>query len=385
MYRSNLSRIGARRLPLDAIGCPAPPAAIGMAVSERTGRAARLVYMAQHVVGMARRGCWVRTMSSWGLPPLRIFSPVPHQRATRKHRNATSTLLAIVAASMLFLAMPLTVGLASNSPHADTDSHAQDWYMVNDHAGVLDEDQERSAINDTYRLNVDGIPTQVVTENVELNQAQANARAEELRISHGIESAPGADDGVLLYLAVDPGDRRSMTMALSAGANALPVNGLTATTLQETLDDIGYHQIAEGKPARAIVYSLREMIYLEQYVPPAVEPVTGFSKALLAVLVVVAPLAAIGGIAWMFRSLKSSAALGKPELLTLIACGLIALGIVLLSIPSHSTIGVFAGTPLGIATIGVAIWLDGRTASDNRRVLTVTPRPKYRDAREVAK
>ena len=257
--------------------------------------------------------------------------------------------------------------------------------MVNDHAGVLDENQERSAINDTYRLNVDGIPTQVVTENVELNQAQANARAEELRISHGIESAPGADDGVLLYLAVDPGDRRSMTMALSAGANALPVNGLTATTLQETLDDIGYHQIAEGKPARAIVYSLREMIYLEQYVPPAVEPVTGFAKTLQAVLMIVAPLAAIGGIAWMFRSLKSSAALGKPEPLTLIACGLIALGIVLLSIPSHSTIGVFAGTVLGIATIGVAIWLDGRTASDNRRVLTVTPRPKYRDAREVAK
>ncbi len=247
--------------------------------------------------------------------------------------------------------------------------------MVNDNANVMDENQERSAINDAYRLNLNGIPTQVVTENAALSQGQADFRATELRISHAIESSRGADDGLLVYLARDPTDDRSMVMSTSVGANTLPVNGLTADTLQRVHDEVMVPQLVEGKPARAIVYSLREMIYLEQYTPPATVDVRGWKAATKSAIAILGPLAAVAGSAWIVRNQLRRTSNDSKSFGAVFVCGSVALVIGLLAATSHSTVGVLSAIALGVVVVWQAIILDRASGHTAKRVIKVTPRP----------
>jgi hypothetical protein len=283
------------------------------------------------------------------------------------------SLLRICCALLFLAAFSIQVASSAPSPHNQSGhgSVGQNWYMVNDNANVMDEDQETSAINDAYRLNLNGIPTQVVTENAALTQSQADFRATELRISHSIESAKGADDGLLVYLARQPYDSLSMVMSISVGANTLPVNGLDAVTLQHVHDEVMIPQLMDGTPARAIVYGLREMIYLEQYVPPASEGVNGWKASTRSALAFLGPLAAVAGIAWTVRRTLTDA---KP-LGVLIICGSVALLIGLLAATTHSTAGVLSAIALGAAVVWQAIVIDRASRHSTYRVIKVTPRP----------
>lgn len=276
----------------------------------------------------------------------------------------------------MLAAEPTTTALASSGgePRAREQAPAQSWYMVTDRAGILDQDQERSAINDAYRLYLNGIPTQVITEFAAFSQDQADARARELRIVRGIESSRGANDGLVLYAAVNPRDRNSVTIAISIGGTALPYNGLTTHSLQEVRQTVLAPQLEAGNPARAIVYSLREMIYLRLYIPPAVTPVEGATETLQRVLDVVGPIVALVAGAWLVRR-QSTRMSWKPISLTpLVAAGLMAMLVALLSVLSQSTIGVFSALALGLVAIWRAIQIDSRRYSILERPVTVAPR-----------
>lgn len=261
------------------------------------------------------------------------------------------------------------------APSADGVQRNQDWYMVVDAAGILDDRQEQSAIFDAYRLNLIGIPTQVVTEPVGLNQNQADARADELRIGQEIASVPGADDGILIYASVDSNDSTNVVMSISAGTRTLPRNGLNADTLDDIRRRIMSAQLADGHPARAIVYSLREMIYLEQYVPPPAPVVTGWRAEIRPRVDILSPLAGVAGIAWLVVEGKRQPRAGRLALVAPLACGLGAMLLVALAVTCRSSPGVFSA----IALAGVATWrsvlLDRELAAGFARTLVVTPRP----------
>lgn len=283
-------------------------------------------------------------------------------------------LLALACGLAILSVVPLTPGFASPSAEAPSEQVThQNWYMVTDRASILDENQERSAINDAYRLFLHGIPTKVLTEYAALSQAQADARARELRISLAIESSRGANDGLLLYAAVDPRNRDSIVMSISEGGTTLPRNGLDDESLQAVRDTVLSSQLSAGRPARAIVYSLREIIYLEQYVPAAVTEVTGWKAAMQQALVVIGPGVALGGSLWLTwrRSLGLPA---RPMLVSLMAAALAALGLALSSFPSQSSIGVFSALALGLVTLWHAIVADTAKPDPGIRMVATQPR-----------
>lgn len=291
-------------------------------------------------------------------------------------REALTRWLLVGMVCTLLLALapaPAVVASAGNSA-AHEETSGQDWYMVFDRAGILDQGHERSAINDAYRLYLHGIPTQVVTEYAAFSQNQADQRARELRITNGIESSRGANDGLLLYAAVDPRNRDSIVISISVGGATLPVNGFTARSLEEVSDTVIAPQLDLGRPARAIVYGLREIIYLEQYVPPAVAPVNGWHSAAQRALDSLGPVVAVAGSVGLVLQRSRGSPAGRLALVSLVAGGLVAIGMALLSIPSQSTIGVFSALALGMVLVWRLIVIDTRSSAPATSGLTVTPR-----------
>ena len=276
----------------------------------------------------------------------------------------------------LLASIPTVTVLASSSGDTRTQQPvpAQDWYMVTDRAGILDQGQERLAINDAYRLYLNGIPTQVITEFAAFSQDQADSRARELRIVRGIESSRGANDGLVLYAAVHPRERDSVTISISVGGTALPTNGLTSRSLQEVRDMVLAPQLEAGNPARAIIYSLREVIYLRLYVPPAVVTVAGGMATLRRVLNVVSPVIAVVAGVWLVRRQSSGPHWEPASRTPLVAAGLAATVIALLSTPSQSAIGLFSALAIGLVAIWRAIQIDSRISPIVGRRVTVAPR-----------
>jgi hypothetical protein len=245
--------------------------------------------------------------------------------------------------------------------------------MVIDRAGILDDGQETSAINDAWRLNLIGIPAQVVTEYAQFTQPQADARARELRIANGIASARNADDGLLVYAAVDPANRRNIVIAVSAGAHALPRNGLTEAAIADLANTIIAVQLEDGHPARAIVYSLREFIYLEQYVPPAATPLTGWRDALHQAAPVLVPVVLLATVTWIVtgRRRRNPVPIWR-ELIVLSAVGG---AIATIGVLSRNSFAVFTALAIGAWVLARLIQLDGRSWSPSRRTIAATPRP----------
>lgn len=249
--------------------------------------------------------------------------------------------------------------------------------LVIDRAGILDEGQERSAVNDAYRLNLYGIPTQIVTEPVGLNQPQADARANELRESQGIESHPGANDGLLFYVSTDLYDPSNIVMSISVGARTLPRNGFTAAALDDIRTRIVAVQLAFGHPARAIVYSLREMIYLEQYVPPPPPPLTGWRFDANPIVDVAGPIVAATGGAWLFWRVRSHhAPVGIAPRRTLAPIALVALvvGLIVFAVATRSEAGALSAVVLGGLVIWHAVVWERAPSRDGPRAIKVSPR-----------
>ena len=253
------------------------------------------------------------------------------------------------------------------------------WYMVVDWANLLDEGQEQSAINDAWRLNMLGVPTQVVTEFAQSTPELANQRADQLRFEHGIETRPGADDGILIYAAVNPNNREQVTIAISAGAQALPHGGLTSDDLDQIASEIVLPQLTNGHPARAIVYSLREMIYRDIFTPPPAEPLDGWRSTLHSILPWVAPVVVVATALLALRGVINVTTFGQsvfPVALTV----LVALMVGVLAVLGQSAVGAFSALALVVAAVLLAMVADRAMRQQGHRTVTASPRPPGRIA-----
>jgi hypothetical protein len=269
----------------------------------------------------------------------------------------------------------MTLLLLAPSPASAQETQFQPtWYMVVDRANLLDEGQERSAIDDAWRLNTIGTPTQVVTELTQSTPELASQRAAELRIANAIESSPGADDGVLVYAAVNPGNRAVVEVAISLGANAVPRGAFTLETAQSIRTDIVQPQLQAENPARAIVYSLREIHYLQIFAPPPVESLEGWRATLHSIMLIAAPVAAALTASLLVVRLKAYGRLREALVpLSLAAGATLLLGA--LSMMGRSSPGILSALLLAAVVVWLAIRLDQSPPASTARTIAVTPRP----------
>lgn len=289
--------------------------------------------------------------------------PFPASTSTFRLRGDRRLIFAIP------IVLLLLAGSGAPSRAKDDPTSAPSWYMVIDWANLLDDGQEQSAINDAWRLNMRGVPAQVVTELAQSTPELARQRAEALRLDHSIESAPGADDGILIYAAVNPADRSLVTMAIAVGPKALPHGGLDEDDISKITSTIVVPQLADGHPARAIVYSLREMIYLEIFTPPTATPLEGWRATLHDLLPWVAPLVAVATAWFAARGIGqvSSLADGIRHILPPL---LVALLLGILAVTGRSSAGAFSAIGLLVATVLLAMRADRSLRQSNHRSRT---------------
>jgi hypothetical protein len=225
---------------------------------------------------------------------------------------------------------------------------------VYDMANLLNNGQEASIEMDAGRLARHGIPSLVIIQLGAMAPEEADAFAAHVRRQWGIESSPGADDGLVILVTVtDTEERRGIFTTMSWGDNALPHFGVTATSsagIQHAWLD---RYIDEGFLYEGIDFTLRRLIYHSIYDPAPQAPLTGLRANLGGVMSLAGPLLAIVAVALAARRWTRNRRV--PELVDLTlqwGVPVLAVAVFALAVMGHSGWGVAAAfVLLGVAAL----------------------------------
>ena len=146
--------------------------------------------------------------------------------------------------------------------------------FVYDEAGVLAGAEAERHQFDLGRLFDAGVPTIVFTRRSSDSRADAVAFADRLRAEWRIESAPGADDGIVILVSLHESSRARNALVLSTGRHALPINQLTSDTLRRIYDTEMLPAFRRNEINLAISFGVRRMLYYEGYTPPDPAPLS---------------------------------------------------------------------------------------------------------------
>lgn len=165
-----------------------------------------------------------------------------------------------------------------------------------DENGLFPEDQQTALARDAELLQSTGIPTVVYVRVVTASQAakvDSQAFADEIRRAWDVESAPGADDGLVLLFSWVPQQPLATTTVQSYGSNTFENSGLSPDAIATTIATSVSSLVEQEHPFEAVIYLMRETRYTGIYAPPPPAPLEGPAKSLHAVLDWAAPVVAV--------------------------------------------------------------------------------------------
>ena len=193
----------------------------------------------------------------------------------RKWGRAAVTIL--IAA---FLLIPVTV-LATqpdDDPSQDDQTPAQadqtippkptKFDRVYDLPGRLDKEQFDRFHYDIGRLWDDGLPSLIYIRTSSADESQSQYFADQLRSTWNIESAPGADDGIVFLITIRETVPKSAMLSLSYGANVFPVGQMTIDKLNHVLETEATPRFNVGNVNGGMTYALRRILYAIEYTAP---------------------------------------------------------------------------------------------------------------------
>lgn len=238
----------------------------------------------------------------------------------------------------------------------DDDELSEFMHLVEDPNKLLSKQQASIIAEDAHRLTVHGIPTMVVLRESTQNQEVSAVVAENLRVEKRLETAPGADDGILFLVTRNVGSRKpgaprqSTFLTISHGAHVFPQGGLNESSLQEIHQRFIRPRLRFGLVSDALRVGLRKIIYLETYYPDPSPPLTSLQTTTRATLNVVAPAASVVGIAsvaWSWwshrrRSRGRSTREKRRYTLVIVAASILVMLLAITAVASRSEPGIVA-------------------------------------------
>lgn len=190
-----------------------------------------------------------------------------------------TVLLLVILGGML---LPLNVsGQTAPGPRPDERPY------FHDAAGLFNDEQLTTLRRDAQLLQSSNIPILVyvrATTEADATTESSQEFADELRQSWGIESAAGADDGLVLLFTWVPENMAASTAVFSHGASTFEGSGLTPASIQETIDTSVRSLIEQQKPFEAVIYLMRETRYDGIYAPLPPPPIEGAAETVHTVL-----------------------------------------------------------------------------------------------------
>ena len=246
---------------------------------------------------------------------------------------------------------------------------------------LLDADQRSTLRADADRLRRVGLPTLVYVRISEANDVQAAAFADRLLDEWNVESAPGANDGMVLLISMGVSTRRSGEVIVRTGGRALPQGGLTEARLAEIVDERIAPRVKRGQIYTGALSGLRGMVYTIAYYPEPQAPLTSWQQRVHDTLIALAP--ALGGLALLsmigrlFRTPRFLAAdrpVGRLVPFFVLTCSLL---LALLAVYARSRVGIAIAVALFLLLIALPPLnrrLDTRrSGSSPNRTVTVGP------------
>lgn len=247
------------------------------------------------------------------------------------------------------------------SPAADSDEDIQiglslddleagkyrNLQRVDDPHRILTLEQRVELADDAQRLTNHGLPTIIVLRESTAPRALSQDDADKLRLDRGVESSPGADDGMVMLVTINPSFPRSSSIVFSFGENALPKGGLTRASVEDVYERAMLPRLQRNRLYSALRVGIRQIIYLETYIPEARPPLTSSQQTLREAVDLLGPLVLVGSAAGFLltgRSLpRSQSFAGKRRSMFVRTALIVGLGAVLLfglAVIARSTIGV---------------------------------------------
>lgn len=242
---------------------------------------------------------------------------------------------------------------------------------VYDMANLLTNEQEASIERDAQRLTRHGIPNLTVIRLGGMTPQEADTFADEIRQQWGVESSPGAGDGLVILVSVtDTEEGQGIATTVSWGDSALPHFGVTeaiSTDIQRSWLD---RYIGEGYLYEGVLFTLRRLIYHSIYDPAPQEPLTGARASLGTVMSIAGIAIAAGAVvlaSWRwFPGWRRRNGNGMPEAALVVGLSALAVAVFALSVAGHSGWGVTAA--LVLLSVAAAGWVAGdpRRAPETR-------------------
>lgn len=263
-------------------------------------------------------------------------------------------------------------------------------YRVDDPERMLKLDQRIELADDAQRLTNHGMPTIVILRLSAEARDQSQITADQLRIDRGVESRGGADDGMVMLVTIDPASPRSGSVVLSFGRNALPKGGLTSASVEDIYDRVIDPRLARSRLYSALHVGIREIIYLETYIPEARPPMSDTQRLARRMIDILGPLVLVGSAAgFMFMSPSpSSGVTGTTRRSTFVRTAVVVgLGTVCLfvaAVVARSSIGIGS-----VVLLALLVWTQYLIARSPRgsadtgvRSVTLPYRRTFRPVRQ---
>ncbi|HEV2066762.1 MAG TPA: TPM domain-containing protein [Thermomicrobiales bacterium] len=191
--------------------------------------------------------------------------------------SAQRLLILLVASTIAVTVMFPTVHQASaqdESPPIPYRAPDDPW-LVRDDARLFSEDEMKRFQFDLRRLQGLGVDVAVYTRRADASREDSEQFADALRESWAVESAPGANDGMVLLLTVSGSRPRASTFVMSSGDNFFPLGQVDQADFDRIYEEEVAPHFRENRFDVALAYALRRMLYAADYTPPDPPPVSG--------------------------------------------------------------------------------------------------------------
>lgn len=213
-------------------------------------------------------------------------------------------------------------------------------------------DGERSTLQrDADLAQRSGVPIMfVVVSGDGTSAGSAQHFADQIREEYEVETAPGADNGIVFLIHWVQGAPETSPIVYSAGEHAFDTTGLGAESIDAYIAEHVQPWVERGQVFEASAYLIRFTRYTSLYVPPPVAKTTGAAKATQRALALIAPVLAISAIFAMWRE-RVPGDTYRYRLIAATLAGVLLVAIV--SVWTHSGIGV---TSILVALGSLTIW-----------------------------
>lgn len=186
--------------------------------------------------------------------------------------RAIAILLLVTVAAGTSVLFPTTAEAAQQSSDPIPSRDPDDPWLIQDKARLFDEDQMNRFQFDLRRLQGLGREVVVYTRRSDASAEESQEFADTLRDAWKVESAPEADDGMVILINVSDASPLGDAFVVSDGRNVFPLNQLSEAEFQTVREQEVLPPFQEGRYNVALAYAVRRLLHAAEYTPSEPPP-----------------------------------------------------------------------------------------------------------------